>query len=268
MNVIINHTNLHVHGLPVAESDSPLPSHHIVQEIVQICRRSFFQGFYGAPSDDAERLDQLLHRQLALVLPPKRVDEVYDKFIETLESLGDVLRKDVEATYKGDPAATGYDEVVLCYPGIYAVTNYRVAHCLHILEVPLIPRMISEQAHSVTGIDIHPAATIGPGLMIDHGTGLVVGATCIIGSNVKLYQGVTLGARSFEMDDNGDPVKGVARHPIVGNNVIIYANATVLGRVTVGDGAVIGGNVWVTRDVAPGEKIVQAQPEKLIRSIT
>lgn len=276
MNITLKNTykrldiHLHPSGL-VTECDSPLPSHAIVKEIAQICRRTFFRGYYGSSPDDADRLRALLHSQLALVIhgdmAEARISDTIRAFHDCLDELKDTLASDVEATYRGDPAATGFEEVVLCYPGIYAITNHRIANALHRLGVPLIPRMISEQAHSVTGIDIHPAATIGPEFMIDHGTGVVIGATCIIGRNVKIYQGVTLGARSFEVDEAGDPVKGVARHPMVEDDVVIYANATVLGRVTVGRGAVIGGNVWVTRDVAPGEKLVQAEPEKHIRSI-
>lgn len=239
---------------------NPLPNHLVVKEIVQICRRLFFPDCYGLRKGDTLVLRSLLLNQLSLVIPD-RVEPTVDAFMAQLPEIRDLLYSDVDATYAGDPAATGREEVVLCYPGVYAGTNQRLAHALHKLKVPLIPRMITEQAHSETGIDIHPAATIGKGLMIDHGTGVVVGATCIIGSNVKIYQGVTLGARSFVRGEDGNPVKGVARHPIVGNNVVIYANATVLGRVTIGDNAVIGGNVWLTRDVPPGEKVLQATPD-------
>lgn len=274
MNLIVNHTthkvDVHI-NIANTECDSPLPAHHIVEEIARICRRTFFKGYYGSSPDDIDRLHSLLVNQLSLVVkgddPEREAERIAALFIEMLPELRETLSTDVEATYNGDPAATGFEEVVLCYPGIYAVTNHRIAHALHRLGVSLIPRMISEQAHSLTGIDIHPAATIGPEFMIDHGTGVVIGATCVIGRHVKIYQGVTLGAKSFEVDDSGNPVKGVARHPIVGNNVVIYANATVLGRVNVGDNAIIGGNVWVTRDVDPGEKLIQAEPEKLIRSI-
>lgn len=166
----------------------------------------------------------------------------------------------------GDPAATSTHEVITCYPGVKATMSHRIAHELVTLGVPVLPRMISEQAHSDTGIDIHPGATIGKAFVIDHGTGVVVGATAIIGDRVKIYQGVTLGARSFVTDDSNNPVKGIPRHPIIGNDVVIYANSTILGRVSVGDGAVIGGNLWVTRDVAPGEKLIQARGENF-RSI-
>jgi serine O-acetyltransferase len=150
--------------------------------------------------------------------------------------------------------------VIFCYPGLRAISNYRIAHKLLELGVPIIPRMITEMAHSETGIDIHPGARIGESFMIDHGTGVVIGATAIIGHNVTLYQGVTLGARNFPLDADGNPIKEVARHPIIGDNVIIYSNATILGRIHIGDGAVIGGNIWVTKDVAAGERIVQSCP--------
>jgi serine O-acetyltransferase len=163
----------------------------------------------------------------------------------------------VVAAYEGDPAATSYGEVISCYPAIRAISNYRVAHELHLLGVPLIPRIITEMAHSETGIDIHPAATIGSHFTIDHGTGVVIGATSIIGNHVKLYQGVTLGAKSFPLDDQGNPIKGIDRHPILEDNVIVYSNSTILGRITIGHDAIIGGNVWVTEDVAPEAKVLQ-----------
>ena len=147
--------------------------------------------------------------------------------------------------------------MIFCYPGIKAVVNYRIANALLFLDVPIIPRIITEMAHSETGIDIHPGATIGEFFTIDHGTGVVIGETAVIGNNVKMYQGVTLGAKSFPLDDNGNPIKGIQRHPIIGNNVVIYSNSTILGTIKVGDGAVIGGNIWVDRDVPAGSKLVQ-----------
>lgn len=158
-----------------------------------------------------------------------------------------ILATDVEAAYEGDPAAMSHGEIISCYPVIKAITNYRIAHVLHELGVPLIPRMMTELAHSETGIDINPEATIGKHFTIDHGTGVVIGATCIIGDNVKLYQGVTLGAKSFPLDKDGNPIKGIPRHPILENDVIVYANATILGRITIGEGCVVGANVWVTK---------------------
>ena len=186
-------------------------------------------------------------------------------FIANLPELRTVLHTDVEAMYLGDPAAVSYEEVIYCYPAIKAIINYRIAHQLYVQGVPVIPRMISEMAHSETGIDIHPGATIGKYFAIDHGTGVVIGATAIIGENVKIYQGVTLGAKSFTLDENNNPVKGIPRHPIIGDNVVIYSNATILGRITIGSNAVIGGNIWVTTDVAEGEKLIQAKANNILR---
>ena len=169
---------------------------------------------------------------------------------------------DVEAAYNGDPAAESYGEVIFCYPAIKAISNYRIAHELLELGVPLIPRIITEMAHSETGIDIHPAAKIGSHFTIDHGTGVVIGATSIIGNNVKLYQGVTLGAKSFPLDADGKPIKGIPRHPILEDNVIVYSNATILGRITIGRDATVGGNIWVTENVPAGARIVQTKAKK------
>ena len=170
--------------------------------------------------------------------------------------------EDVEAAYNGDPAAESYGEVIFCYPAIKAISNYRIAHELLELGVPLIPRIITEMAHSETGIDIHPAAKIGSYFTIDHGTGVVIGATSIIGNNVKLYQGVTLGAKSFPLDADGKPIKGIPRHPILEDNVIVYSNATILGRITIGHDATVGGNIWVTENVPAGARIVQTKAKK------
>ena len=195
----------------------------------------------------------------------KTAEEKAEAFISNLPELRRLLTTDVKATYYGDPAAISTDEVIYCYPAIRAISNYRIAHELVKLQVPIIPRMISEQAHSETGIDIHPAATIGESFTIDHGTGVVVGATAIIGNNVKIYQGVTLGAKSFDTDENNNPIKGIPRHPIIGDNVVIYSNTSILGRIKVGANAVIGGNIWVTEDVAEGEKLVQAKANNILR---
>ena len=181
------------------------------------------------------------------------------QFISQLPAIRVKLHTDVIAAFNGDPAAKSFGEVIFCYPSIRAISNYRIANALLKLNVPLIPRIITEMAHSETGIDIHPGATIGEYFTIDHGTGVVIGETAVIGNNVKMYQGVTLGAKSFPLDENGNPIKGIQRHPIIGNNVIIYSNSTILGTIKVGDGAVIGGNIWVDSDVAPGAKLVQRQ---------
>jgi len=186
--------------------------------------------------------------------------------LEHLPGILQTLQADIVAAYEGDPAARSTMEVVMSYPGVFAIIVHRIAHQLYRLKVPLIPRVMSEYAHSLTGIDIHPGATIGEGFFIDHGTGVVIGETCIIGRNVKLYQGVTLGALSFQKDAQGRLVKGIKRHPDVGNNVVIYAGATILGGDTrIGANSVIGGNVWLTHSVPPHSKVYNQQPSPLIR---
>lgn len=268
----------------------PLPSQKAVAEMIELCRALIFPGFFGNSDVNRnnivyhtgvslERLYELLVDQIAAgmgfadereeepdVDSLKRMGcEKADSFVSRLPELRQLLEADVIATYNGDPAAISTEEVIYCYPAIRAIANYRMAHLLVELGVPVIPRMIGEQAHSETGIDIHPAATIGRAFTIDHGTGVVIGATARIGDNVKIYQGVTLGAKSFDTDADGNLIKGIPRHPIIGNNVVIYSNATILGRITIGDGAVIGGNLWVTTDVAPGEKLVQAKADNILR---
>ena len=184
-----------------------------------------------------------------------------------LPAIRDMLHQDIEAAYEGDPAARSTMEIVMSYPGLYAITIHRIAHALYTQGVPLIPRIMGEQAHSKTGIDIHPGATIGPGFFIDHGTGVVIGETCCIGAHVKLYQGVTLGALSFAKDETGILVKGNKRHPDVEDNVVIYAGATILGGDTViGHDSVIGGNVWLIHSVPPGSKVYNQTPKPKIRS--
>jgi serine O-acetyltransferase len=185
-------------------------------------------------------------------------------FLSKLPSIRKMLSADAMAAFTGDPAAHGIGETVFCYPSVFAMTNHRIAHELYNLEVPLIPRMISEMAHSRTGIDIHPGASIGESFFIDHGTGTVIGETSIIGKNVRIYQGVTLGAKSFPIDLSGNLIKGIPRHPIVEDNVVIYSGATILGRIRIGEGAEIGGNVWVTRDVPAGARIVQSKAEEIL----
>ena len=192
----------------------------------------------------------------------RRAAGIAREFVLGLPDLREILQQDAVAAYEGDPAAKSVAEVVLAYPGMYAITVHRIAHALYMLDVPLIPRMMSEIAHSKTGIDIHPGAKIGPRFFIDHGTGVVIGETCVIGRNVKLYQGVTLGALSFRKNEDGTLTKGVPRHPILGDNVTVYAGANILGRIRIGDGAVIGGNVWVTSDVPAGAKLVQGKAHR------
>ncbi len=184
------------------------------------------------------------------------------RFVKTLPKIRRLLDTDLEAAYEGDPAARSVDEVLVCYPGISAVINHRLAHELYLLGLPLIARMVSEIAHSETGIDIHPGAQIGPSFFIDHGTGVVIGETCIIGERVRLYQHVTLGAKRFPTDENGVLLKGHARHPIVEDDVVVYAGATILGRITIGKGSTIGGNVWLTRSIPPNSNVSQGQPRQ------
>jgi serine O-acetyltransferase len=184
--------------------------------------------------------------------------DIVRRFAGALPGIRGVLDTDVLAAYRGDPAAHSVDEVLLCYPGIVAVTHYRLANVLWSLGVPLLARLVTELAHTETGIDIHPGAQIGSGFFIDHGTGVVIGETTIIGERVRIYQAVTLGAKSFPASEDGGLHKGLPRHPIVEDDVVIYAGATILGRITIGRGSTIGGNVWVTRAVAPGSHVTQA----------
>ncbi|ODT84711.1 MAG: serine acetyltransferase [Nitrosomonadales bacterium SCN 54-20] len=211
--------------------------------MVQVRRELRFSGDADAPGN-SER---------------ERAAGITQAFAQRLPHIRSLLESDIQAAYEGDPAARSVDEVLVCYPGITAITYYRLAHELHRLGAPLIARMISEIAHSSTGIEIHPGAQIGGFFFIDHGTGVVIGETAIIGEHVRLYQAVTLGAKRFPVDEHGALVKGNLRHPIVEDDVVIYAGATILGRITIGQGSTIGGNVWLTRSVPPGSIISQAQ---------
>ena len=200
-----------------------------------------------------------LNRSLIWVCESEReASEKAMELIDALPEILEVLKTDIRAGYEGDPAAKSVDEVILTYPAFKAISIYRMAHKLYEMQVPLVPRMMTEYAHRITGIDIHPGATIGKYFFIDHGTGVVIGETCIIGDHVTLYQGVTLGAKNFQVDDNGRPVN-VPRHPIIGNHVTIYANSTILGRITIGENTVIGGNIWLTHSVPPGSRILQSK---------
>ena len=188
--------------------------------------------------------------------PVKAADAICTGVAERLPEIKRLLLLDVEALYEGDPAAVCREEVMITYPGFRAICIFRIAHELYVLKAPLIPRIMTEYAHEKTGIDIHPGATVGEYFFIDHGTGIVIGETTVIGNHVKLYQGVTLGAKSFELDENGNPVKNIKRHPNIGNHVVIYANATILGGDTyIGDNSVIGGNTWLTRSVEAGSVV-------------
>lgn len=189
----------------------------------------------------------------------EQAKEITSEFGTRLPKVRTLLDTDVRAAYEGDPAAKSIDEVIFCYPGIAAIIRHRLAHELYLLGVPMLARIISEIAHTKTGIDIHPGAEIGESFFIDHGTGVVIGETSIIGHHVRLYQAVTLGAKRFEVDEHGTLLKNYPRHPIVEDNVIIYAGATILGRITIGRGSAIGGNVWLTQSVPPGSTITQAK---------
>lgn len=259
----------------------PLPSSQSLQRIVELTRTILFPGYFGNSTIhkhtipyhigvNVECLFNLLKEQihaglcfgqenngLKITTNPETASLLAAQFISRLPEIRRILATDVEAAYYGDPAATCFGEIICCYPAIRAISNYRIAHELLVLGVPLIPRILTEMAHSETGIDIHPGAQIGHHFTIDHGTGVVIGATCIIGNYVKLYQGVTLGAKSFPLDEEGNPIKGIPRHPILEDEVIVYSNATILGRITIGKGATIGGNIWVTENVPSGTKIVQ-----------
>lgn len=262
----------------------PLPSGIALKEIISLTRAIIFPGYFGLSSVNTntiryhigvntERLHHLLADQVMAGMcfagneaddaEPSpcaaRAEAVATELIARLPQIRRTLATDVEAAYNGDPAATSHGEVISCYPAIKAIANYRIAHELHSLGVTLIPRMMTEMAHSETGIDIHPAARIGHHFAIDHGTGVVIGATCVIGNNVKLYQGVTLGAKSFPLDAEGNPIKGIARHPILEDDVIVYSNATILGRITIGRGCVVGANIWVTEDLKPNTKIYKKE---------
>jgi serine O-acetyltransferase len=190
--------------------------------------------------------------------------ELVVAFARQLPQIRALLDTDLEAAYRGDPAARGIDEVLISYPGMLAIIHHRLAHALHMLGAPLVARIVAEISHSRTGIDIHPGAQIGPSFFIDHGTGVVIGETAVIASRVRLYQGVTLGAKNFPADEAGVLLKAIPRHPIIEDDVVIYAGASILGRVTIGQGSIIGGNVWLTHDIAPGSRVFQAREQNLI----
>lgn len=209
-----------------------------------------------------------LEREIALLCPDRNAKEIVAAFRARLPEVRRLVDTDVSAAYDGDPAATSRMEVVMAYPGLYAVTIHRLAHELYRLDVPIIPRVMAELAHSKTGIDIHPGAQIGERFFIDHGTGVVIGETCVIGRNVRLYQGVTLGGLSFAKDQAGALVKGLKRHPNIEDNVVVYANATILGgETTVGHDSEIGGNVWLKDSVPPFSRVYNQQPAPVIKSI-
>lgn len=239
-----------------------------VEKLTDDLLASLFPGHLSEEGQSAtgEQWFCNLFKQAAIVFSFVQRNDAEDlsaQLLESLPSISEMLEKDIEAAYRGDPAAKSLDEIILTYPAFMAIGTYRLAHAILATGVPLIPRIMSEYAHRMTGIDIHPGAAIGPWFFIDHGTGVVIGETTTIGDHVKLYQHVTIGAKSFASNSDGSLVKGIKRHPDIGSNVIIYAGATLLGGDTkIGDRAVIGGNVWLTHSVAEGE-IVLAEPPVL-----
>lgn len=256
-----------------------LPSRKALAEVVDGLGAALFPNRLGMPDLREEGIDYFVGHTLDVALREllaqvrlelkliddaaqhrqERAMQLVRDFAAQLPAVRLLLDSDIRAAYEGDPAARSVDEVLVCYPGINAIMHYRLAHVLHSLGVPLIARMITEIAHSATGIDIHPGARIGEGFFIDHGTGVVIGETSIIGRHVRVYQAVTLGAKRFPVDASGSLIKGNARHPVVEDEVVIYAGATILGRITIGRGSVIGGNVWLTYSVPANSNITQAQ---------
>ena len=246
-----------------------------VARLIALLRSAMYPHIFGASSrrgsvasaiavsynlqSAAEILEQIL-----TTLQPERTEDETDtvilRFLEQIPEIKACLETDIQAAYDGDPAAMSRDEIMLAYPAFEAISIYRIAHRLYKMGIPMLPRMMTEYAHQLTGIDIHPGATIGNYFFIDHGTGVVIGETTTIGEHVKLYQGVTLGAKSFELDENGNPVKGIKLHPDIGNHVIVYAGATILGGMTrIGDNCVIGGNVWLTHSIEAGRTVLAAE---------
>jgi serine O-acetyltransferase len=267
-----------------------LPSRDVLQQIIcDLCGvlfpmrlgpqelREESEDYYVGHTLDAALNQLLLQVQLELFYVARQqgnnshdgalkiqANNIVRLFAAALPNLRRILDVDIQAAYQGDPAARSVDEVLLCYPGVLAIIHHRLAHTLYQLDVPLLARIVAELAHSLTGIDIHPGAEIGSGFFIDHGTGVVIGETAVIGERVRIYQAVTLGAKTFPTDDKGNLQKGLPRHPIVEDEVVIYAGATVLGRITIGKGSTIGGNVWLTRSVPAGSSITQASSRHLL----
>jgi serine O-acetyltransferase len=265
------------------EQAAPLPSKEAAARIIDDLFAALFPTHFVLPDLTAEGIDSFVGQTLDAALrslvnqvrlelqfasrqpeqdgreQARQATRITGEFAASLPNVRALLENDILAAYQGDPAAKSVEEVRVCYPGIWAITHHRLAHQLYLLGVPLLARIIAELAHSATGIDIHPGAKIGASFFIDHGTGVVIGETAIIGQRVRLYQAVTLGAKSFPIGEDGTLIKGIPRHPIVEDDVVIYAGATILGRVTIGRGSTIGGNVWLTRSVPPASNITQAQ---------
>ena len=268
-----------VRNIPRPSAD--MPSLSALGDMMELLRSVFFPGFFGVSglgadstrhrlASDLDRVFRVLSEQIKLGICFDGDDnfgetcakyrqtalDMANDFMKRIPAIRDLLDSDVLAAYEGDPAAKSKAEAIFCYPSIWTMTNHRVAHELYKLSVPVIPRIISELAHARTGIDIHPGAAIEEEFFIDHGTGVVIGETTVIGKRCRLYQGVTLGALSFPKDADGNPIKGLPRHPILEDRITVYAGATILGRVTIGSDSIIGGNVWLTADVPPNSRVV------------
>ena len=283
----LKHSRDILHNVRYRGPVRPAPSRDTIVAMLGNLAMALFPAHFGQPEEGqpaltAETIDSFvgdrleralvslteqLRRSLPFTAASAATDEdvlgqsmaIAREFATGLPAIRGLLVSDLRAAFRGDPAATGYPEILLVYPGMMAVMYYRLAHALHGLGALFLARQICEIAHSQTGIDIHPGANIGGSFFIDHGTGVVIGATAVIGERVRLYQAVTLGARSFPADEKGELIKGRPRHPIVEDDVVIYAGATILGRITIGQGSTIGGNVWLTKSVPPGSQITQAK---------
>jgi serine O-acetyltransferase len=268
----------------IPKPSAEMPSLAELEHLTDLLRSVIYPGFFGVSglganstrhrlAADLDRVFRILSEQIKLGIcfysyeGKDDADEscafcedmafdMANDFIKRTPKIRDLLDSDVLAAYEGDPAAKSKAETIFCYPSMFAMTNHRIAHELYNLSVPVIPRIISEMAHSRTGIDIHPGASIDEEFFIDHGTGVVIGETTIIGKRCRLYQGVTLGALSFPKDADGNPIKGLPRHPVLGDRITVYAGATILGRINIGSDSIIGGNTWITSDVTPGSRIV------------
>ncbi len=274
------------HGESTHLEGGNLPSREIVWEIVEDLLHLLFPGFLEEGMLDQEeiadrtadrvrsverRLKGEIEKGLCTQRHPalwaeerhKKAQEATFKLLNEIPKIRDILSTDIEAAFEGDPAARSNEEIIVAYPGLQAIAVYRLAHVLYLEEIPLVPRVMTEYTHSRTGIDIHPGARIGKRFFIDHGTGVVIGETAIIGDNVKIYQGVTLGARSFKKDEEGRIIKGIKRHPNIEENVTIYSGATILGDVTIGKGSIIGGNVWLVHSVPPQTRILVRPPQQI-----
>ncbi len=268
----------------------PLPSREKAIDLLKRCQDIIFPGYFRNQDIDKINLEYRLGLEISGLYDRLAAEITYAirhecirhnqtcqhcdqqgkqkafAFLKSLGSLRKILATDVMAAYDGDPAASSYDEIIFCYPGILAISIYRIAHRLYELEVPILPRLMTEYAHSLTGIDIHPGAEIGESFFIDHGTGVVIGQTCLIGNQVKIYQGVTLGALSFTRDETGDLDRHSKRHPTLEDNVTVYAGTTILGGDTIiGENSVVGGNVWLTKSVPAGSKVLLNPPELIIK---